>query len=280
MVTFSPLYRLPLSREFIGSDSHHESRFYFLDYHRSRRWLVGGCVAEGRWFWRSHGYSPRYRGRVRWRLDGRDSRHPRGWRLDRFLAYRDGRRRARAAGIATYQESLSGSRHQGHGPRTRWVSIDIYAYRHPRHLRAELMIVDRKAIREVIREYVLAWNQGDVDAVDTLFDIRASYVSVLGILSTGRLEIAAAHRWMLDGILRDTLLPIHEASLTLGVHGYATYRGRWELAPHPGESTMIRPIAGMFLSTLRRVDGEWPVTSAQTTTYFTPSCPNNPPGTQ
>jgi uncharacterized protein (TIGR02246 family) len=76
------------------------------------------------------------------------------------------------------------------------------------------------AIRELVKQYEVAYNAGDADAVAAIYAVDGTHTYVLGVTHCGRLEIANGPKELFAGPFKGTRLtinPLHIRALSSDV---------------------------------------------------------------
>jgi len=126
---------------------------------------------------------------------------------------------------------------------------------------------DDASIRELVRQWELAWNAGDMSAAARLFSEDADFVNVRGSHWQGRAEIEREHARRHQLQLKGSVF----APLDIGVQrigeAVALAHVKWHLRnDHDLDGTLRQPRQGVFSWLIvREAAGRWRIRSAHNT---------------
>ncbi|MDM0113732.1 SgcJ/EcaC family oxidoreductase [Variovorax sp. J22R133] len=126
---------------------------------------------------------------------------------------------------------------------------------------------DEQAIRELVRQWELAWNAGDMSAAARLFFEDADFVNVRGSHWHGRAQIEAEHVQRHLRQLKGSVFAPMEVGVQHISGDAALAHVRWHLHnDHELDGTPRQPRQGVFSwLVLREAPGRWCIRSAHNT---------------
>ncbi len=120
---------------------------------------------------------------------------------------------------------------------------------------------------DLIREYALAWDAKDADAIGDLFVADADFVNVVGLWWTGRHSIVKAQRFGFRHAFADAKLTISKVSQRFLGDDAAVVMAQWQMTGQVDpEGEPVDPRRGVISATLVKLaDGTWIGVSCQNT---------------
>jgi uncharacterized protein (TIGR02246 family) len=120
------------------------------------------------------------------------------------------------------------------------------------------------AIRERVKQYVLAYNAGDADAVAAIYAVDGTHTYALGFTHRGRPEIAKGLREMFAGPMKGTqiaITPLHVRAISTDV-GVEEASFSLTGLKDPGGNA-LPAINGLCLGVYRKQGDQWYAAAVQ-----------------
>jgi uncharacterized protein (TIGR02246 family) len=118
---------------------------------------------------------------------------------------------------------------------------------------------DRKALEQIIANYVTSWNKESGKGFGDGFSNEATFVNIFGMEFFGKNEIETRHVDILSTFLKDTSMEVTSIKFREVNPTVVIALVRWELKGHPAIQK------GIFTHTFVRTNGEWKMEACQNT---------------
>ncbi len=114
------------------------------------------------------------------------------------------------------------------------------------------------AVRERVKQYVLAYNAGDADAIAAIYAVDGTHTYALGFTHRGRVEIAKGLKEQFSGPMKGTqiaITPLHIRALSSDV---AVEEASFTVTGLKGPGGVeLPPINGLCLGVYQKQGKEW-----------------------
>src|ERR1700694_11358 len=117
---------------------------------------------------------------------------------------------------------------------------------------------DEQGIKQVLTEFVEAWNRHDAKAFSMLFAEDADFTNVRGMSAHGRTEVEKLHAPRFATNFKDSNQKIPETKIRFITPDVAAVDARWEMPGAKGQDGQEIPLRkGLLNFIMTRSSGQW-----------------------
>lgn len=115
-----------------------------------------------------------------------------------------------------------------------------------------------------------AWNSHDMDAFGALFHPDATFVNRFATYWRGRDDIVAGHRFIHEGVYRDTVLTVDAPDVDMVSEDVAILHMWSRASIGPAHPAGPHQVDTLMLVVVTRREGVWRIKAAENVTYLDP----------